>query len=262
VKRPRDYPSYAAPSPPPGPYAPSGPPPGGVAPSAPAGTNGMAIASFVVSLLWFFGLGSLIAVFFGIVARRQIRESGGTQGGDGLAVAGIVLGALGIVGAVLFVAVGAILTTKVTSAINATNGQSTGQTAVLNYGHAATIPVDPANPSGIATITVESLSVPVSGGAFGQALPGSEFAAALVQVCAGAGGVQGGLDTVGWDLFFPDGTTAVAVNNAQTPALDQINALGAGECGSGYITFSIPAGSTPDGVEYSDGPDGTFKWGP
>jgi hypothetical protein len=35
----------------------------------------------------------------------------------------------------------------------------------------------------------------------------------------------------------------------QAPPLDQIGALGAGQCGSGYVTFDIPAGSTRDGVQ-------------
>lgn len=51
-------------------------------------TNGLAIASFVLSLVG----GSVLAIIFGHVARRQIARSAGRQSGDGLAVAGLVLG--------------------------------------------------------------------------------------------------------------------------------------------------------------------------
>jgi Domain of unknown function (DUF4190) len=60
------------------------------------GTNGMAVASFTLSLLWIFGLGSLLAVIFAVVGRKQIRTNG--QGGDGLAIAGLIIGIIGLVG--------------------------------------------------------------------------------------------------------------------------------------------------------------------
>jgi hypothetical protein len=63
------------------------------------GTNGMAIASFVLSLLWMWGLGSLLAVIFAAVSRRQMRESG--QNGSGFATAGLVIGIVGLVGAII-----------------------------------------------------------------------------------------------------------------------------------------------------------------
>lgn len=63
-------------------------------------TNAWAIVSLVSSILsWvgLFGLGGIVGVVAGVIARNQIRESGGRQGGDGLAVAGIVLGGVNIV---------------------------------------------------------------------------------------------------------------------------------------------------------------------
>lgn len=69
-------------------------------------TNGLAVASLVLGILFLFGVGSVLALIFGLVARRQIRRAGGTQAGDGLAVAGITLGAVGIcAGLLLSVAV-------------------------------------------------------------------------------------------------------------------------------------------------------------
>ena len=55
-------------------------------------TNGSAIASLVLSILGLFGIGSLLGIVFGHRARREIRASGGYEGGEGLATAGIVIG--------------------------------------------------------------------------------------------------------------------------------------------------------------------------
>ena len=44
-----------------------------------------------------FFIGSLVAVITGHAGRRQIRQSGGLQGGDGLALTGLVLGWIGLV---------------------------------------------------------------------------------------------------------------------------------------------------------------------
>ena len=88
---------YAPPPPPPpgawpqpvgGPYPP--PHPGAWAPR----TNGLAIASLVLGIVGWIpcGVGSIAAIIFGFVARTQIRDSRGTQTGEGMATAGIVLG--------------------------------------------------------------------------------------------------------------------------------------------------------------------------
>jgi len=78
--------------------APGGPPygapygaPGYAYPMMPR-NNGLAVASLVCSIVTLFGLGSVLGIVFGFVARHQIRESGGTQRGDGLALAGIIVG--------------------------------------------------------------------------------------------------------------------------------------------------------------------------
>jgi hypothetical protein len=53
-------------------------------------TNGLAIGSLVCALLWFT---AFPAVVMGHLARKQIRERG--EAGDGIAVAGLVIGYLG-----------------------------------------------------------------------------------------------------------------------------------------------------------------------
>jgi hypothetical protein len=75
------------------------------------GTNGLAIASLILGLVGWVpcGLGSILAVVFGFVARRQIRDTGRGSGGDGLAIAGIVLGFLGILAWIVLTFWGALI---------------------------------------------------------------------------------------------------------------------------------------------------------
>jgi hypothetical protein len=69
----------------------------------PVKTNGLAIASLVLGILWIWWVGSALALVFGYAAKNQIDLSGGTQGGRGLAIAGIVLGWVGAGCFLLFV---------------------------------------------------------------------------------------------------------------------------------------------------------------
>lgn len=59
-------------------------------------TNGLAIASLVLGILWLYWVGSILALVFGYGAKAQIDRSGGAEGGRGLAIAGIVLGWVGV----------------------------------------------------------------------------------------------------------------------------------------------------------------------
>jgi hypothetical protein len=89
-------------SPNPNPYAPPPPPPyapPGYGYGYPARTsNGLAVASLILGLLgWTLcGVGSVIAIVFGAIARSQIRSSGGRETGEGMALAGIILGCIGV----------------------------------------------------------------------------------------------------------------------------------------------------------------------
>ncbi|HEU5160514.1 MAG TPA: DUF4190 domain-containing protein [Streptosporangiaceae bacterium] len=71
---------------------PYGPPPG--APPSQQKTNGLAVASLILGILWVWWVGSVLAVIFGHVALSQIKKTGAA--GRGLAVAGLVLGYIGI----------------------------------------------------------------------------------------------------------------------------------------------------------------------
>ena len=91
---------------------PSGPPSyqgPGYGPGYPPGivTNGKATAALVTGittlvLSWCcgFGLVGVVAIVLGVRARTEIARSGGRQDGDGLALAGIITGAVAAVVAV------------------------------------------------------------------------------------------------------------------------------------------------------------------
>jgi len=57
--------------------------------------NRLALASVIFAVLWIFGIGSFLAIVFGVVAKRQIRRR--RQSGRRMASVGIVLGAIGLV---------------------------------------------------------------------------------------------------------------------------------------------------------------------
>jgi hypothetical protein len=59
-------------------------------------TNGLAIASMVLGILWLYWIGSILALVFGYVAKGQIDRAAGRQTGRGMAIAGIVLGWIGV----------------------------------------------------------------------------------------------------------------------------------------------------------------------
>jgi hypothetical protein len=48
----------------------------------------------VLGILWIYWIGSILALVFGYVAKRQIAERG--EAGTGMATAGIVLGWIGV----------------------------------------------------------------------------------------------------------------------------------------------------------------------
>jgi hypothetical protein len=56
--------------------------------------NGMAIASMVLGILWIYWIGSILALVFGYVALSQIKSR--NERGRGMAIAGVVLGWIGV----------------------------------------------------------------------------------------------------------------------------------------------------------------------
>lgn len=56
----------------------------------------MAIASMVLGILWCYWVGSILAVIFGHISLGQIKRGNGAITGKGMAIAGLVLGYIGI----------------------------------------------------------------------------------------------------------------------------------------------------------------------
>jgi uncharacterized membrane protein len=100
-------------------YAPYGYPPHPMAGGVPAqrpSTNGFAIASLICSCVGIIALGipSVAGIVFGFLARSRIRRSYGAQRGNGLALAGIIVG---------FVVVGLVIIGLVVDATHSRTGQ-------------------------------------------------------------------------------------------------------------------------------------------
>jgi hypothetical protein len=75
-------------------------------PSAPQRTSRMAIWSLILSILWLGGLGALAGIALGVLARRRITVTG--ERGAGLATAGIVIGVVSLIIAIVYWAVVAV----------------------------------------------------------------------------------------------------------------------------------------------------------
>ncbi|HEY6429385.1 MAG TPA: DUF4190 domain-containing protein [Acidimicrobiales bacterium] len=100
-------------------YGQYGYPPHPMAGGAPAqrpSTNGFAIASLICSCAGIIALGipSVVGIVFGFLARSRIRQSYGIQRGDGLALAGIIVG---------FAVVGLVILGLVVDATHSRTGQ-------------------------------------------------------------------------------------------------------------------------------------------
>src|ERR1700719_303137 len=66
-------------------------------PAGPAQTSGKAIASLICGLLFFVPFAFVAAVILGHLGLLEIRKSAGRLKGDGLALAGLVLGYMWVV---------------------------------------------------------------------------------------------------------------------------------------------------------------------
>src|SRR6266480_5826784 len=61
-----------------------------------AETNGLAIASLFLGIIWLFGIGSILAIVLGYVGMREVRASNGRQSGWAIALAGLIVGIIGL----------------------------------------------------------------------------------------------------------------------------------------------------------------------
>jgi hypothetical protein len=206
----------------------------------------MAVASLVLSLVWIGGLGSLLAVIFGFAARSDIKRSNGTKSGDGMAIAGITIGFVGLCGiAFLIVAVLALGTATRTLV-------SELEPRTVPYG--TTVNISGTTNLGLRSLTVFSLTTPAQARVSG-APSGVTVIAARMRVCADSSGSQGGFDATTMSVYFPDRQTGtldpVARVHGMGRNLSSVASLAASQCIFGYLPFDVAPGTRPAGVEYS-----------
>ena len=99
---------------------------------APPRTNGKAtaalwtgIGSIVLTLCCGLGILGVVPIVLGVKARGEIRATGGQQEGDGMALAGIITGAVAIVLSLVFIAV--IVVSIVSGTANFDGSSQTGR---------------------------------------------------------------------------------------------------------------------------------------
>ena len=112
-------------SPAPAPVPPAPPPPPVVGYAASPQTSGMAIASLVMGIVGWTLLplvGSILAIVFGYAARRDIRSRPDELTGEGMAIAGLVLGWLMVALSVIGLCFGAFALFFLVTASSTTTG--------------------------------------------------------------------------------------------------------------------------------------------
>ena len=116
---------------------------------------------------------------------------------------------------------------------------------------------------GIATVTVQNLTYPVIPNSpdVPSADPGKEYAVAKVEVCSGSSGSQNGINDVAFTLGFANGETAAeSLFPVETPGIQNVEALGANVCATGYVSFEIARGTTPSYVGYESDLIHQVRW--
>jgi hypothetical protein len=68
-------------------------------------TNGLALTSLFLGIFWIFGLGSVVAIYLGHKALKEIEASDGAQSGRAFAWTGIASGIFGLISLGLVIAI-------------------------------------------------------------------------------------------------------------------------------------------------------------
>jgi hypothetical protein len=216
----------------------------------------LAIASLILSIIWIGGLGSILAIIFGFVARANVRRSYGAETGGGLAIAGIVIGFVGIAGLTLLI----LLAVAVGNAANTLVQDLQPRTVAFG----TSVNLSNGDAPGLQSMTVSSLSFPPASTVSGNS-GSSAVVVARMTVCAGSSGSQDGFDALLTGVYFSDGESGnpdFSVNvSGLGPNLTASSGFAAGQCISGYVPYDVVKGTHPIGVEYTPGIFiGTVHW--
>jgi len=96
--------------------------------------SGFAVASFLLGLLWIFGIGSLLAIIFALIARGRVKR--GENIGKPLATAGLIMGILGLTGIIIVLALPTFLSQSRSSSEQTTESFSSSEyESYLNTGY-------------------------------------------------------------------------------------------------------------------------------
>jgi hypothetical protein len=222
--------------------------------SQPPTTSGLALASLVLSVVWLAGVGSVLAIVFGFMARSEIRRSNGAKSGGAMAVAGIVIGFVGVAGlAPVIVGIGVLGTAATNLALNL-------RPTVVTYG--TTVNVASSLNPGLKTMTVYPLGFPTSSTG---APSGDSIAVSRMRICADGSGSQSGFNGVLMNAYFADESTAGLDPVATVQGMGQnlaavTGGIPANGCLSGYVAFDVRTGTHPIGVEYDSNVFRTIQW--
>ena len=93
---------------------------------------GLAVASLVLGILWIGWIGSILAVIFGHVALSQIKRAKGWKTGRGMAIAGVVLGWIGMATLVVSLAAAIVGDDDTERSTVDTSGSVSDDPSVLN----------------------------------------------------------------------------------------------------------------------------------
>jgi len=106
---------------------------GAALPAAGAETTGKAVGSLICGLLFFIPFLFVAAIVLGHLALSEIRKSAGRLKGEGIAIAGLVLGYMGIVGIPIVLIIAAIAIPNLLRArITANESSAIGSVRTLN----------------------------------------------------------------------------------------------------------------------------------
>lgn len=225
-------------------------------------TSGLAVASLVLSILWLFGVGSILAIIFSVGARRDIRQSRGRVTGDGLAIAGLVIGIVSLVMTVFFfstffVADHALHQLQFPSVIT----QTTQPLTILRMGESG----PPQASLGGGRITVYSLQVGVK--SEDPTMPGSNFAVINLKECAGPNGTRQpaqGVSINALQLETPNGEVSTQiryphfVRRPNFPYVGNVN-LKPNQCVRGLVGYSM-SGTSVLAVAWNGGTNDDYQW--
>jgi type IV pilus assembly protein PilA len=167
-----------------------------VVPSGPAETSGKAIISLIFGLFIFFFPFSIIAVVFGHLSLSEIRKSAGRLKGDGTAMAGLVLGYLGVAFIPIVLIIAAIAIPNLLRARMAANESSA--VASIRTINVAELTYSQAKPTTGFTCALPELGQYIGSGLAGGLRNGYRF-----ELTACTSGPEGGANTKYQLMAYP-----------------------------------------------------------